>query len=432
MNDTQISNKIHQAVDQVTKTAAPDPWLAQKVRMQAQRKEDTPVKKKISASLIIAIATVLLLTTVAAAITNGFGILDYRPEQSDNKALTDHIMSLGQVWDGEYFSMSLNEAVFDGMKMQLTMSFYPKENANPVFVIPRIGAKLNGQKLNTWLTNMYGIYDQDGFWLPCIEPDHMIDSERSAVEVLITDESGAYLPVSDQVEWNISFDVLHSEWPIEFTEQDEPMIGEAEWTAEDYDAYFRLFEEAYQSKKVLLNRAGMIKPYLDAIQPDPGTEDEMHFIDFEEALLTKEAFALEEKAVFSFTAEPLRVKTASKPVHFETPDGLVFDLQSLAVSPTEISLSFRISRLDGKMVLDSDFWARQAIAVLADHAITANQGGFMMAQDDGSQLYTQNYTINGETDKIYLIPANEKLFTQIMEQQTVPEQAGQVICVELE
>lgn len=432
MNDTQISEKIHQAVDQVTKTAVPDPWLAQKVRMQAQRKEDQPVKKKASISLIIFIAAILLLTTVAAAITNGFGILDYHPEHAENKTLTDHIMPLGQVWDGEYFSMSLNEAVFDGMKMQLTMSFYPKADADPVFVIPRISATLNGQKLKSWTSNMHGIYDQDGFWVPCIEPGVVSNSERAAVELLITDESGAYLSVSDQVEWEISFDILHPEWPIEFTVQDEPMIGEPEWTDEEYDVYSQQFSDAYQAKKILLNRGAMISPYLDAIPHDPSMEEEMHFIDYEETLLTREAFTLKEKASFKFMAEPLRVKTAAKPIHFETQDGLAFDLQSLAVSTTEISMSFRISRLDGKPVTLNDYWGKYNIAVLADHARTIDEGGFSREQDDGSQLYTLDFTITGETDQLIIIPAGKELFTEIMEQQTIPDQANQVIYVELE
>ena len=49
-----------------------------------------------------------------------------------------------------------------------------------------------------------------------------------------------------------------------------------------------------------------------------------------------------------------------------------------------------------------------------------------------SQLYTFDFTITGETDQLILIPTGKELYTEIMEQQMIPDQANQVINVELE
>ena len=95
----------------------------------------TKVKRKVSVVGIL-IAALMLITITAFALTNGFGILEYHPDQSANQAYVDNIMTLNQTWDGKYFSATIHEAVFDGMKMTFTMSISPKENADPVFVIP--------------------------------------------------------------------------------------------------------------------------------------------------------------------------------------------------------------------------------------------------------------------------------------------------------
>ena len=72
MNDPDFRNQVHQAVDQMTKTAKEDPWLAQQIR--AQVKGEEPVKKKISASLIVVIA--LLILSLSAGLEAGLGIFD--------------------------------------------------------------------------------------------------------------------------------------------------------------------------------------------------------------------------------------------------------------------------------------------------------------------------------------------------------------------
>ena len=83
MNDLYFRNQVHQAVDQMTKTATEDPWLAQRIR--AQVKGEEPVKKKISVSLIVVIA--LLILSLSAALAAGLGVFDslYRGGDPDER-----------------------------------------------------------------------------------------------------------------------------------------------------------------------------------------------------------------------------------------------------------------------------------------------------------------------------------------------------------
>lgn len=95
--------------------------------------------------------------------------------------------------------------------------------------------------------------------------------------------------------------LFHPEWPIIYTEQDEPGIGEEPWTNEEYAAYDQQFVAAYQQKKILLNRSAMLSPFAAAYPSyDISMEDEMAYVDWSEALLTQEAFKLADKITFHF------------------------------------------------------------------------------------------------------------------------------------
>ena len=71
MNDLDIRKQVHQAVDDMTKTAKEDPWLAQ--RILAQEKGEQPMARKISASMVIAI--VLIIISLSAALAAGLGVM---------------------------------------------------------------------------------------------------------------------------------------------------------------------------------------------------------------------------------------------------------------------------------------------------------------------------------------------------------------------
>ena len=317
MKDNRLEQRIQHSLNAELSGLNTTSW--QRNQFYENATGGTKVKRKVSVVGVL-IAALMLITITAFALTNGFGILEYHPDQSANQAYVDNIMTLNQTWDGKYFSATIHEAVFDGMKMTFTMSISPKENADPVFVIPRITAISGGKELHTFTTHS-NVFMDDGFWVPCMEPDVIYDYDHIGVDVILTDDFVTFNPVEDQVEWAVSFDVLHTDWPIDYTAEDEPMIGEPEWTDSDYEKYEHQFVKAYEENHVLLNQAAMLSPFADAVPHDPSMEDEMAFPDYLETLLTQDAFTIEEKFVFSFTADPLPVKHEKQSVNFETPNG---------------------------------------------------------------------------------------------------------------
>lgn len=392
----------------------------------------TKVKRKVSVVGVL-IAALMLITITAFALTNGFGILEYHPDQSANQAYVDNIMTLNQTWDGKYFSATIHEAVFDGMKMTFTMSISPKENADPVFVIPRITAISGGKELHTFTTHS-SVFMDDGFWVPCMEPDVIYDYDHIGVDVILTDDFVTFNPVEDQVEWAVSFDVLHTDWPIDYTAEDEPMIGEPEWTDSDYEKYEHQFVKAYEEKRVLLNQAAMLSPFADAVPHDPSMEDDMAFPDYLETLLTQDAFTIEEKFVFSFTADPLPVKHEKQSVNFETPNGLLAQVESLSVSVDQIGIKLRITRPDSDQPLQLEDWQGWLIAVLAQGAETSFPESNYGPEEDGSLHYNMHWTITGETNQLILIPVEDELYFDVIKNQgpVTEEQQARMVYIDLE
>ena len=392
---------VQQSINAVLSGIQPDPFLAQRI-MNGEREEPV-VKKRLSIGIVMLL---LFLTTAGIAVVRHFGILDYAPHQAVNTAYTQKIMTLDQRWEGEYFAAVIHEAVFDGMKMTFTMSIEPKAGADPVYVIPRISASVNGQPLNLWVMGGSGSFADNGFWVPDIMPEVSYDYEGWAVDVALSDDGRSFAPVAEDIQWEIDFHVLHTDWPIFFTEEDEPGIDEPEWTDAEYAAYEKQFFDAYRNKQVLLNRYGMFDLYALDENIDSWYEEGISWQEAIENALTKEVFQLAETASFRFAAEGTPIKTNSEPVVFTLPEGWQAKVENLNVSMGQIGISLRITRTDGQPADYHDFpWD---FALLAENAETAFERSSIGSREDGSILYTAHMTINGPTQRLLLIPVDSE------------------------
>ena len=403
MSDQRDKAFVRESVDTVLSGLQPDPWLAQ--RMMNQEKEEPVVKKKLPVGMVI-LVVLILLTTAGVALVRTFGILDYAPQQAGNTAYTEKIMTIGQRWEGEAFSAAIHEAVFDGMKMTFTMSIEPKKGAEPVYVIPRIRASVNGQPLNLWVMGGSGSFADNGFWVPDIMPAVSYDFTGWAVDVALSDDGRSFAPVAEDIQWEIDFHVLHTDWPIVFTEEDEPGMDEPEWTDAEYAVYDQQFFDAYRNKQVLLDRYGMFASYLYALDEniDGWYEAGISWQEAIENALTKEVFTLAETASFRFTAEGVNVRTNREPVAFALPDGWLVELMDLNVAVEQIGISLRITREDGQPAEYHEFpWD---FALLAEGAKTVFGGASIGSREDGSILYTAHVSIDGQTDRLLLIPVD--------------------------
>ena len=430
MNDDRIRSRVHLAVDEVTKSAAPDPWLAQKVRAQAERKDEEPVRKKLPAGLIIIMAVILLLTAVAAAVTNGFGILDLNEEQAGNEAYREKIMTLGQRWDGEYCSIEINEAVFDGMTMTFTMRIIPKEGADPVYVVPRVKARSNNRELKVYECGGAGTYDEEGFWVPDIMPAIGVDYDRLAAEYAIGENGWEYDVTEDELEWTVSFEILHTDWPIRFMEVDE---------SDGWDP--AAFEEAYRNHELLLDTDGRAGELMDAAAPEDEMEETDDWNEYVRDWLTREIFQVKENAVFSFTTDRAALKKAKEPFSMDLPDGYRVILTRLYASMDQVFLTMKVEHADGTEVEEQDEF-RWHFMLLSEDAKTACNGiGSSLNETADKLYYSGNYIISNPVNSVILVPVrdeetevpNEEVWLVEKRQEPVTEEQKQLaVRIELE
>ena len=362
MSDDRIREQVHMAVDETAKAAAPDPWLAQKIRVQAERKDEEPVRKKLPAGMMIILAVILLLTAAAAAVTNGFGLLEYYQNQANNTAFVNMITPLGKTWEGKYFSAEIRETVFDGTKMSFSMSVTPREGTSQVFVIPRVKAAAGEKELEVWCSGGGGLYEENSFWVPDLDTlighDSAFDLNNIVFEYSLIDNDVNPVTVDENVQWTVTFDVLHTDWQIRFMD----MPNESEVTEETEAQFRKMYEEAYQRHELILNEDGNnMESVIPHVSPYDGSEDdadyyENHYLDYLEELFTRDAFTLEEKAVFSFTADRAEVRRARKPAWIMLPDGLEVQLVLAEATANQVNVILEAMHPDGQEPVEPEEW----------------------------------------------------------------------------
>ena len=437
MNENRIRKEIHRAVDLVTEAAENDPRLAERIRARARGKEEEPVKRY-KFGLAVVLAVLLLLMTVAAALTNGFGLLDYYTNQAGNTAFHDLIMPLGEKWEGKYFSMEIREAAFDGMKMSFSMGVTPVEGAGRVFVIPRVMAMAGDQELETWCS-AGGEYEADGFWVPDIEPllrmeDY--DLNELVYEYSLVDENVNPVAMDRDMQWTVIFDVLHTDWQIRFMETP----GEDEMTEEKEAEYQKQLSDAYQRHELLLNEEGnnmeTAIPHLSPYEGQPSDAEyyEEHYTDYLEDLLTKDAFTLEEKAVFSFTADrPAGIRKAREPVRLALPDGLEIRVARLEASADQVNMILEAVHTDSGEPVEIDEWNEKGwdFELRSDDAeMISRHGQCGQELDDHGEFvfrYTADYETTAPIRSVVLIPVRKG------NREDVPEKPEELqVVIELE
>ena len=124
MNDLDIRKQVHQAVDDMTKTAKEDPWLAQ--RILAQEKGEQPMARKISASMVIAI--VLIIISLSAALAAGLGIFDSLSRGGDPDERLPVLETVAQ-------PVGTSQTTEEGVTLDISQAYY---EGNRVFISYRI------------------------------------------------------------------------------------------------------------------------------------------------------------------------------------------------------------------------------------------------------------------------------------------------------
>ena len=352
------------------------------------------------------------MTAVAAAVTNGFGLLRVLPEQADNTAFTDRIVSIGQTWEGKYFSAEIKEAVFDGYKLRFSMSVTPKEGAEKIFAYPVVKAVCEGRKMETSIINVDGWADKSGFWVPDMKPlipREDFDLNDMVYEVSLMDDNYDPTTVSEDVEWTITFNVLRTDWKVSF--EDSGFPDEVKCQA------FRKKEyEAFDRHELLLDEYGY---GMEDIIEHPYVKDgaiivEDDFDSYYLNLYTKDVFTLEEQATFSFVADKAEVRKVEAPVKFVLPEEKKPEEQKYEVTKAEatadgfcimITRTFKYSYEAYEYNLDNLPWTfklKSDEAELQSLYTTLHQGDNGFGRS--AITYTLEYNTNKPISSVTLVP----------------------------
>ena len=368
------------------------------------------MKKKVPAGIVIVLAIMLLMTAVAAAVTNGFGLLRYFPEQADNTAFTDRIVSIGQTWEGKYFSAEIKEAVFDGYKLRFTMNVTPKEGAEQVFVYP-VAKAVCGDKLRyASCINVTGWTENGGFWVPDLKPlipREDFDLSEMVYEISLLDDHFRPTAVNEDAEWTITFNVLHTDWKVSFGDTG---FGNEVWSDEKWAEFQKREFEAYDRHELLLNEYGygmeevIRHPYIG----DDSVQFEKNYEDPSLMWYTKDVFTLEEQAVFSFVADRAEVRKAETPISFVLPEKQTCEIRKAEATADGVNVIVwtRYFHRHSAFELDEVPWSFKVKSDEADlngRYTTLHQGW-----DDNSAVletsFTLEYDVNKPISSIIVIP----------------------------
>lgn len=402
--DTEIRKQIHAAIDGNLSHLEVNPSLRCAILDKTRGEE--PMKRKISAGVVLAIALLLAMAAIGVAATR-FGALEFNRDQAENEVYAAHILAVDETYENEYLTMTLNDAVFDGVSLSVTMDISGKEGAQPVFVQPILTASANGRTLIADPEACRGSFFV-GFWIGGPYEETGVEGQYGADYAIITEDetSGVtYDPQKDPVTWSLSFAILRPAYPTEEAGLRLPDGGDAE--NRDFETYTQQFAQAYAQKRILL-ADGSPMDYM-AILPRPeDMEDEAWWrMPMADKLVSCGAFALVDSPAFEFTTQETDVKTLSAPK--------TFDLGDTEVTVTKLTLSF--SRCDyeldvskkpgaGKSAVQlyADGEEQWLFAVLADGCQTAPQATSVGMEEDGRVHYSGSVSLDGKTDSVTFVP----------------------------
>ncbi len=146
MNDREIREKVQSAINDCTRGIDEAPSLRSRLLMQA--KGETPVKRKLTTAIALALAMLLLITGAVAATLLHTDMLGWL-FRSDNDAVPDEVAQLvtapGLSHSTELLDVTLTETLFDGNYLSVGLTV---ENPTDDLLIYTVDhAELNGMPL---------------------------------------------------------------------------------------------------------------------------------------------------------------------------------------------------------------------------------------------------------------------------------------------
>lgn len=249
----ESDNLVRQAIDANLCFLNSDGQTAQRIIHHAQNTRSA--KRKLSFIPVLSILLLLLLT-VAACATFTFGVLDFRPERADDPSYLDSIVSIDSLFKTNWMTVSVNEAAFDGSRLDFTMDIRHIDGADVVYVIPDIQANCGGMHLPVFIKAINFNWEE-GFFLPEQQPLHK-ETEQAGISFILEQA-----PDQGTIDWTLTFDILRPIYPLELNDKSlDAEDGEEEIP---FDVYIQDYIDAYENKIILLSEYGSLVMYDGAL-----------------------------------------------------------------------------------------------------------------------------------------------------------------------
>ena len=399
------NNEFRRAVDARLSGLHVSPERQTQILLRAQE-EEQPVKRKISTSLIVVFA-VMMLTMAAGVATTNYGVLDFNSNQKDNPAYAEHILTVDQSFVSDYFTMTVNEAIFDSISLSMTMEIQPVEGAEPVYIYPRITAQCGDRVLETDIEGCAGGDFWSGFWLPQDE-SWGSDGKYGVDCAVITDfeDHVVYDTQSEPVEWTVTFDVVKPEWPVKTVEHQ--LYDDMDVSYEDMLAYYQQFEDAYRDQVILLDVYGGMPEFLSVLPaPEGMSEDEWVYLSISEQLVRSGAFSRVEMLTASFTTDGVPMLSSELPLTVDLGD-YEATLTQLTASFARVDYRFEVHKKDGSAaddyLNDVGYW---------EFAVLSPTGGVSPMTSGGGCISAESQDTNFSASVTLLSPADELIFVPV-------------------
>ena len=403
------NNDFRRAVDARLSGLSVSPEKQMQILLRAQE-EEKPVKKKISTSLVIVFA-VMMLTMAAGVATTNYGVLDFNSSQKNNPAYAEHILTVDQSFVGDYFTMTVNEAIFDSISLSMTMEIQPVADAEPVFIKPRITAQCGDALLETDIEGCRGGDFWSGFWFPQDESMGWGTDGTYGVDCAIIadyEDHVAYDAQGEPVTWQVTFDVIKPEWPVQVVKNQLYDDVDVDNPEEAFEAYIQEFKDAIENHIILTDVYGGM-PEFQAYLPAPEgmSEEEWMGLPNSEQFVLSGAFSRVDMLTASFTTDGVDMLTADLP--------LTVDLGEYEATLTELNASFarvdyrfEVHKKDGSAAEDylNDVGIWQ-------FAVISPSGGVSPMSTGGGCISAESQDTNFSASMTLLAPANELTFVPI-------------------
>ena len=407
-HEDMIRKQIHEAVDESLSHLDAGPSLYGAIMAQTQGEQK--VKRRISVGVVLALAMLLAMTAIGVAATR-FGMLDFNWRQKENAEYVEHILTLDEAYENDYVSITVTDAVFDGVQLSIAMEMQPKPGCGEgVYVYPEMTASVNGQPLSVDIEGCRGDF-YSGIWSPEKDQGMMHFAGTYGADYVLlkdTEESGfVYEPQTDEVEWTLSLFILRPLYQIEQLE-----FGLTEEI--EYDAYMKLFTDAYKEDTILLTFEGSPVEYVYAVGAMEGMDRlEWQRMRLPEKMIAMGAFERLERVEIAFTTQNADVIEITGDQIYDLGEYMA-ELEKLTVSFGRMDYEIHVRKKDetakpaGQEAADGELQLDFVVLTQGCDADPRMESAYPLNEDpvnpDPTVKFTGSYELYGELEAMTFVP----------------------------